>query len=159
MIRILLIAGAFLLLALWLRAMYRKHGRRMIWPVIFSLAIIAILALAFTGRIHWLGGLIAALLAGLRALRPVLWRLSPALFYWLRQRFRRRGETISTPGINPGRKMSREEALAVLGLQEGASREDIVLAHRRLVQKLHPDHKGSSRLASVVNQARDVLLS
>jgi hypothetical protein len=58
----------------------------------------------------------------------------------------------------PRAKMDRAEALAVLGLQEGATKQEIRAAHRRLMQAAHPDHGGSDWLAARVNQARDVLL-
>jgi hypothetical protein len=54
--------------------------------------------------------------------------------------------------------MSREQALDVLGLRDGALREEIVTAHRRLIQKLHPDRGGSSYLAAQLNEAKRVLL-
>ena len=57
------------------------------------------------------------------------------------------------------RDMDREQALAVLGLTSGASREEIVDAHRRLMQKLHPDRGGSDYLAATLNLAKRVLLS
>jgi len=54
--------------------------------------------------------------------------------------------------------MSREDALAVLGLVEGASDEEIRAAHRRLIQRVHPDVGGSADLAARINRAKEVLL-
>jgi hypothetical protein len=55
-------------------------------------------------------------------------------------------------------RMSRPEALAVLGLKEGATPDDIKAAHRRLMKEFHPDRGGSDYLAAKINQAKDVLL-
>lgn len=55
-------------------------------------------------------------------------------------------------------QMSREEALAILGLDEGASDEQIIQAHRSLIQKLHPDRGGNDFLAAQLNAAKDLLL-
>ena len=55
--------------------------------------------------------------------------------------------------------MTKEEAYKVLGLEAGAAAADVRKAHRRLMQRLHPDLGGSSFLAARINEAKDVLLS
>jgi hypothetical protein len=63
------------------------------------------------------------------------------------------------PSVAPGRRMSRAEALSVLGLEEGASEEAIQAAYRELMKRVHPDRGGSDYLAAKLNQAKDVLTS
>jgi hypothetical protein len=67
--------------------------------------------------------------------------------------------------VNPNRAgesssatMDRREALEALGLEDGASRDEIVAAHRRLIQRLHPDRGGSTYLAALLNRAKEILI-
>ena len=67
------------------------------------------------------------------------------------------GSTQGSPGSSEA-AMTEAVALEILGLAPGASRDDIVLTHRRLMQKMHPDRGGSDYLAKKINAARDFLL-
>ena len=193
-----------------------------------------VVVLTVTGRMHWLGAAITALLVGAGRILPVLIRLFPVL-QWLRGR---QGSAAASSGQqsnvetallrmvldhdsgdihgevlsgdfagcqldeleqtqleellaycqNKGRDsvqllesylqqrfdsgpyeskpqrpadmgaMNRKEALAVLGLDEQATEQDIIGAHRKLMQKLHPDRGGNDYLAAKINQAKDFLL-
>lgn len=95
--------------------------------------------LLLTGR-----GAVAS--TGLVLLGPLAWR------YWQENRAK-----TATAAPFAG-KMGRKEALAVLGLNEGASESDIRAAWVRLMRVVHPDGGGTDWLASRVNQAKDVLL-
>ncbi len=54
--------------------------------------------------------------------------------------------------------MTEEEAYQVLGLEPGVSKEQVKAAHKKLMSKIHPDHGGSTYLATKINQAKDFLL-
>lgn len=89
---------------------------------------------------------------------PLLRRATMAgrLFrFWRQYRGAGGGKHAGRPGSG---KMSRAEALEILGLGEGADRKEIISAHRRLMKQAHPDKGGTTRMAALLNEARDVLL-
>ena len=116
------------------------------------------LVLLMSGRLGWVIPLMGAFLAGGLRLLPYLLRYSPLLRRLWHHGWRSRATTGRKTGSNR-EQMEQEEALEVLGLAFGASKEEVVVAHRRLIQKFHPDRGGSDYLAARVNQAKDVLLA
>lgn len=88
-------------------------------------------------------------------LETYLDRMRPEEWEEYAQEYAEHEQTQGTQSQN----MTRAEALEVLGLEEGATREEIIQAHRTLMQKNHPDRGGSTWVAARINQAKDLLLS
>jgi len=113
--------------------------------------------------LQWLAVVGGVLVAVLRVVGPLL-RLWPALGQLLGRVAGGSPPGTKGAGAHPGAgsgrmaRMTQEEALAVLGLDPGASREDVQREYRRLIKKLHPDLGGSTYLTAKLNEARDVLL-
>lgn len=57
------------------------------------------------------------------------------------------------------RSFAAVHAREVLGVDAGASRKDILDAHRRRIAAIHPDRGGSSEQVHEANAARDLLLA
>ncbi len=106
-----------------------------------------------------IGGLLLAVLLFLTGKGPTaiaaLVMLGPLVWSWMHGSSPAIGQRRPPP---PRGTMTREEALAVLGLAPGASKADIRAAHLRLMRAAHPDAGGSDWLAARINQARDILL-
>ena len=124
-----------------------------------------LLVLIVSGRAGWLAVAAAGVLAALRWLLPLVVQLLPSLLTKMqhaqtsseKKHENKQEDNHKTPQNRT--RMSRQDALAVLGLPANASRDDIVHAHRKLMQRVHPDRGGSEYLAAQLNQARDVLLN
>ena len=54
--------------------------------------------------------------------------------------------------------MERSEAIAILGLGQNPSSEEVKAQFKKLIQIYHPDKGGTDRLASQINAAHDLLL-
>jgi len=56
------------------------------------------------------------------------------------------------------KNITSKEAYKILGIEVGATREQIIDAHRKLMQKFHPDRGGTPYMAAMINDAKRVLL-
>jgi DnaJ family protein C protein 19 len=101
---------------------------------------VAILILALTGRFPAALALVVALLPFFVA-------------------YRRGKQAGDQPTASPSSAvMTEKEALEVLGLEQGATKDEITDSFKKLMMKVHPDAEGSDWMAAKLNQARDTLL-
>ena len=237
MIRILFVVAIaiFAITLLWRVQQLPPHQRRAgVIQLILMLAVVLVVWLTVTGRMHWVGAALTGAFVFLRQTLPWVLRALPFLQRWRQSQSSGSGQSsIQTSflsatldhdtgnisgevisGLHEGWRLddlsteqlegllvqyssddkesaellraylaqrndwedqeaeqrseqaqaaqamsSRAEALATLGLDDTASEEDIIAAHRSLIQKLHPDRGGNDYLAAKINQAKDFLLN
>ena len=88
---------------------------------------------------------------------PLLIKMFPLFQQYVGSRTQTGDNGQSSPP-QPDSDMNEISAYAVLGLSPGASKEEIVQAHRKMMQKVHPDRGGSDYLAAQINQAKELLI-
>lgn len=181
LIRLLLVCALIMVLIYLVQQFKRKSAPRqkiLKWQLGLGLLALMLIVLAATGRIHWIGAMFVTLLAFFRQLIPLLLKWSPAIKH-LYQHYqqhsqkqysqkqhsqkqqshsRQNHQQQNRSAGNNSDGLQRKEALHILGLDETATRDDIIRAHRKLMQKVHPDRGGSAELAAQVNRAKDILL-
>lgn len=158
---IILIAIISIALILWHKigkASGAERKKLVIWSILGG--IIAVLAaLAVTGHLN----IITAAIAGVIALLPKLLQFAKYLPFisrlYAQKNQQQEQYRAQTPPRNGKATMSTDEAMEVLGLNPGYTKDDVIQAHRRMMQKMHPDRGGSDFLAAQINKAKDTLLS
>jgi len=138
----------------------KKYGK----ILMISLVGMLLSYLLATGRLNWFLAFIVMTVTFLFRLLPAVVRILP---HW--QQIRQLWNQWKNPNSqheksqqsrqsNPSGGMSHAEAYEILGLTPDATDLDIVTAHRKLMQKVHPDRGGSNYLAAKINLAKQTLL-
>jgi len=121
--------------------------------------VVIFIVLTLSGKLNWLIALAGVVMAAISRMLPIVLRYAPQLQRLWQWFYHQKHQTQSQQRQNmQSGKMSREQAYEILGLKPGASEQDIIQAHRQLMQKLHPDLGGSDFLAAQINLAKKTLL-
>jgi hypothetical protein len=123
------------------------------------LLIIGIILLVTTGKLNGLIAVAGILVAFFVKQIPYILRYFPQLYsVWMMINKGNQQQPGYRKTSAKSKNMSEDEARDVLGITSSASKEEIIMAHRKLMQKMHPDRGGSNYLAAKINQAKKVLL-
>ena len=166
--RIIILLIIFFLAGLLIQRLRRSPAvtsNRQRQQILYAVLVCSLLLLAISGHLNWLFALLASLLPLAKRLLPYL-RHIPLLRSLISQlkpgpqtQNKQTGANDNTNRpLRADYRMSVNEAREILNLPADANDEEIISAHRRLIQKFHPDRGGSAHLASKINQARSILL-
>jgi len=158
-----LILALIVIVGLWAAMAYIKRlppaqrRRLLMRSALWGGGLLLILMVA-TGRVHWIFALIGALFPLAKMALTLGLQLFPL---WKQHQQKQQHSDQGSANKPPSGPMTVREAMDTLGLKcevTQLDRDQIVAAHRRLMQKIHPDRGGSDYLAAKVNEAKELLL-
>lgn len=145
-----------------------EQRRKLVIQWVLIVVALAAVLLAITGRLHWVGAAVAIVLPAVSRLWRVFGRHLPWVASLIAKRAQAKTQQENTAGQESGNRQAgnqgREpqltvaEARKILSVPVSASREEIIGAHRKLIQKFHPDRGGNDYLASRINAAKALLM-
>ena len=156
MIRFLILIGIVfgaLYLVRWFLTTPAENVAATIRKSLWLLLGLGLIALAVSGRLNIIFAFIGSAIPLIARHLPNVLRLLGIV-----KTIKTAQEKPQKPTAPATQQMSQKEAFDILDLTEDATQEQVLEAHKRLMQKLHPDKGGSTHLASQLNKAKATLL-